>query len=69
MDELIEESHPHVFLVQEHWLTPANMTRFERFTEYCVFGCLTMSAAVETGIVLGRPFGGVAALYTEGNDL
>jgi len=51
-----------VFLLQEHWLTPSNLNKFDIFTEYFTFGSSAMTSSVETGIIRGRPFGGVVAL-------
>ena len=63
MDELIIRDNPDVFLCQEHWLTPANLQRFDdRFPNYFSFGCSAMSERVSTGIITGRPFGGVMIL-------
>ena len=33
MDELINNVNPDVFLCQEHWLTPANLHKFEDFLQ------------------------------------
>ena len=52
-----------VFLLQEHWLTPNNLGKFnEDFPEYTAFGSSAMVKCVETGILRGRPFGGVMIL-------
>ena len=56
---------PDVFLLQEHWLTPANMSRFEdEFFTFICFGSSAMNAAVESGVLYGRPFGGVMTLVS-----
>jgi endonuclease/exonuclease/phosphatase family metal-dependent hydrolase len=62
IDDIIQDSHADVFLLQEHWLTPANLCKFNRFSEYFTFGCSAMAKAVESGPLRGRPFGGVVAL-------
>ena len=52
-----------IFLLQEHWLTPANLYKFdEQFAEYFCFGGSAMSKCVQSGILYGRPFGGVVTL-------
>jgi exonuclease III len=56
-------SLPDIFLLQEHWLTPANLNKFsESFPDYICFGSSALSSSVESGILRGRPFGGVMAL-------
>lgn len=51
------------FLLQEHWLTPANLYKFDKhFIGYFSFGCSAMTTAVESGMLRGRPFGGVICL-------
>jgi len=54
-----------VFLLQEHWLTPANISRFEdEFFTYICFSSSATNAAVESGVLYGRPFGGVMTLVS-----
>ena len=66
--DMIVNYKPDVFLLQEHWLTPANLHRFDSFDDsYFSFGCSAMTKHVETGMLRGRPFGGVVALIS--NDL
>jgi hypothetical protein len=67
IDDIIQDSHPDVFLLQEHWLTPANLCKFNHFSDYFTFGCSAMSKTVESGPLNGRPFGGVIALIK--NDI
>ena len=57
--ELIESMCPDVFMLQEHWLTPANLSKFDIFSNYFTFGCSAMNNVVESGMLVGRPFGGV----------
>ena len=60
------DNKPDVFLLQEHWLTPANLDKFDKyFSDYFSFGCSAMSTAVETGMLRGRPFGGVMTLINK----
>jgi len=61
--QLIEKNSPDVMLVQEHWLTPANLIKFSAdLSDYQMYGISAMSHCVESGPLLGRPFGGVATL-------
>ena len=62
VDEMIHYYNPDVFLLQEHWLTPANMNKLNVFQEYFMYGCSAMTKTVETGLLCGRPFGGVSFL-------
>ena len=63
LDELVRSDKPDVMLLQEHWLTPANMHNFDSyFVDYFSFGCSAMAKTVETGMLRGRPFGGVITL-------
>ena len=58
VNDLIDSVDPDLFLVQEHWLTPANLSRFDIFTNYFTFGCSAMNEVIESGMLKGRPFGG-----------
>ena len=60
--ELIENEGPDIFMLQEHWLTPANLCKFDVFSDYFCFGCSAMTKQVESGLLIGRPFGGVAIM-------
>ena len=62
IEDLIIKEKPDVFLLQEHWLTPPNLNKFDVFDEYFTFGCSAMSKTVEMGMLKGRPFGGVMIL-------
>jgi len=54
---------PDVIMFQEHWLTPHNMSRFDKdFPNYHLFGSSSMELSVEEGPLIGRPFGGTAVL-------
>ena len=53
-------------MLQEHWLTPANLSKLDDdFPQYLCFGTSAMSSTVESGILYGRPFGGVAILVSK----
>jgi len=62
IQELINNFQPQVLMVEEHWLTEANLNKFDVFKDYFNFGCSAMSKTVETGILRGRPFGGVLTM-------
>jgi len=56
-----------IFILQEHWLTPANLYKFNNsFPEYMCFGSSAMCSDVEPGVGLlrGRPHGGVMTLVS-----
>ena len=56
---------PDIILVQEHWLTPANLHKFDDFfPDYFSFGCSAMTNRVQSGILFGRPYGGVMSLIS-----
>ena len=60
------DSKPDVFLLQEHWLAPSNLDRFDKyFPDYFSFGCSAMAARVETCMLRGRPYGGVMTLINK----
>jgi hypothetical protein len=60
---LIGSVYPDVFLLQEHWLTPANLNKFsETFPGYFPFGSSAMVDCMALGPLKGRPFGGVMTL-------
>ena len=65
VQELIENvsDRPDIFLLQEHWLTPANRHKIDDyFYDYFSFGCSAMSKCVQSGVLMGRPFGGVISI-------
>jgi len=63
LDDMINKFNPDVFLLQEHWLTPSNLHKFDNhFEGFFSVGCSAMSTAVETGMLRGRPYGGVMSL-------
>ena len=58
-----------IFLLQEHWLTPANLYNLNiDFPEYTAIGKSAMELTVEQGPLRGRPFGGVATLVKRDRD-
>jgi hypothetical protein len=61
--DLIASHAPDIFLLQEHWLTPDNLNKFDKlFTQYFSFGSSAMASCVEAGPLRGRPFGGTMTL-------
>ena len=55
---------PDVILLQEHWLAVTNLNKFDTFSGYFCYGSSAMSSRLESGILKGRPFGGVAVLVS-----
>jgi len=61
--ELIDISSPAVIMLQEHWLTPTNLMKFnEDFPAYTCFGSSALEKNVESGPLFGRPYGGTVIL-------
>jgi len=61
--ELCQSNSAKLIVVEEHWLTPANMVSIFNFTNnYTVFGISAMERAVSQSVLKGRPHGGVASL-------
>ena len=57
---------PDIFLLQERWLTPANLYKLEEnFPQYLCIGTSAMRSSVESGVLYGRPFGGVCILVSK----
>jgi hypothetical protein len=52
------------FLLQEHWLTPANLCQFNAHLVYFTRGCSAVTNWVDSGMLVGRPFGGVIAMIS-----
>ena len=49
--DLINEFGPDIFLLREHWLTPANLRRFDvEFPRYICFGSSAMRSCFELGV-------------------
>src|ERR1051325_3088646 len=57
-----------VLFIQEHWLTPNNISQLENFSNsYSFCGISAMSDSVSRGVLLGRPYGGTGIMIK--NDL
>ena len=63
--DLIMLYAPDVILIQEHWLTPANLQNLESFDGYFSYGSSAMAHVIWAGVLRGRPIGGVAALIKD----
>jgi len=49
--------------VQEHWLSPANLSHVVNFSpDYTFYGMSAMELKLNSGVLRGRPFGGVGIL-------
>jgi len=58
-NDLNANDPPDLILLQEHWLTPTNLNKFDdSFPGYFSLGCSAMTKALETGVQRGRPYGG-----------
>ena len=62
--EIIDTCKPDIILLQEHWLTPANLFKLNEFDSYFAYGSSAMDHQVSLGPIFGRPFGGVAVLIS-----
>ena len=61
--DVIESSSPAVLMLQEHWLTPTNLIKFnEDFPSYTWFGSSALENKVDSGPLFGRPYGGTVIL-------
>ena len=62
--DLVNSSDPpDVILLQEHWLTPANLSLFgEKINTHYAFGKSAMSDCITQGPLVGRPYGGTSIL-------
>jgi len=66
IDLLTDEHAIDVFMLQEHWLTPTNLCLFEKhFDSYFAFGSSALVSCLESGMLRGRPFGGVMTLINK----
>jgi endonuclease/exonuclease/phosphatase family metal-dependent hydrolase len=59
----IDNKDVDLIMLQEHWLTPANLNRFSiDFVDYYCFGLSSLDDVVSAGPLYGRPFGGMMML-------
>ena len=62
-DLVCSNCSPDIILLQEHWLTPANLSVFgDKITTHYAFGCSAMSDQITRGPLYGRPYGGTMIL-------
>jgi hypothetical protein len=63
--DLMLVKRPDIFMLQEHWLIPYNLSRLEeKFPNYMYFGSSALASCIESGIGLmrGRPFSALMML-------
>ena len=64
LNELCSNLLPDVVFLQEHWLSSVNLNKLHSFSvNYFCLASSAMEAAIQSGILRGRPFGGVAILF------
>ena len=63
--DIIVSHAPDVILLQEHWLTPVNLSQLDSFQGYFLFGSSAINHVVAAGVLWDRPYGGVAVLIKE----
>jgi len=64
--DLCLSTKPDIFMLQEHWLSPCNLDRFDKmYPDYFNFGSSAMISSTESGLLSGRPFGGVMMLINK----
>ena len=63
--DIIVSHAPDVILLQEHWLTPVNLSQLDSFQCYFLFGSSAMNHVVAAGVLRGRFYGGFAVLIKE----
>ena len=66
--DFCRNDRPDVFFLQEHWLSSINMNRILNFSDdYHCISASSMESKISSGILRGRPYGGVAIMFS--NDL
>jgi hypothetical protein len=66
INDLIASISPDIFMVQEHWLTLDGLYKLNDISEnYVVFGSSAMNTCINSGPLVGRPFGGTAILINK----
>jgi len=58
ISDVCKNNSYNIIYVQEHWLTPGNMHKFDVFKNYTCFGMSAMDSTIKNNILVGRPFGG-----------
>lgn len=63
INELMTTLDPEVIMVQEHWLSSANLFKLSEISnEYFVISSSAMDDCLSAGPLVGRPYGGVGVL-------
>jgi len=63
---ICNEMKPAIVFTQEHWLSSITLNNIVKFSsDYCVFASSAMENVITSGILRGRPFGGVAVLVNK----
>ena len=63
LKDLCSSKNVSLVFVQEHWLTPDGLGRLSHFSDsYTGFGISAMEDRVSSGVLHGRPYGGVMTL-------
>ena len=66
LQDLVENSKPDIILIQEHWLTPASLHKFDDFFVQCFsFGCSATANSVQSGILYVDPMAASLHLSVE----
>jgi len=63
VNDLVNSDPPDIILLQEHWLTPVNLSLIvEKIQSHYSFRKSAMSDRLTQGPLVGRPFGGTSIL-------
>ena len=63
-------SNHDIIILQEHWLHSFELLLFtDLFTEFNSYGMLSMNDKLVSGLLIGRPFGGVAIMLRKNLNL
>src|SRR6188768_2390530 len=59
-------SNHSIVLLQEHWLSDNDLLKLGSIdNDFCFIGVSSMTEKLSSGILAGRPFGGVAILWNK----
>lgn len=64
LQDACDNNRFHILNIQEHWTSPSNMSKFNRFSNYTWFGISAMENAVRKDVLLGRPYGGLLTMVS-----
>ena len=66
LNHLCLNVHPDIIFIQEQWQSPDNLYKILSFSSgYVGFGISAFESKINTGILYGRPFGGVCILINK----